>query len=165
MIPMLVMLQVVAGDTRAIEAKASAALATAQAVQAAQPPVCTSIPSPDTLSGSMGTGTPCTPRPDNTRPTQVIPTSATTAADGTFSGSWPGGFPSSPTTAMAQAKSTAEPYTCQLGTWTASTYSGKCWRISQQLTLPTLTTSLLGLVLPVAPTAPAGVTVSIVGRQ
>ncbi|MGY2732412.1 hypothetical protein [Sphingomonas sp. UYP23] len=149
----------------ATNAAIAAAQAKADAATAAIPPVCSSAPAADTVGGTAGVGPPCTPKADAARSTQVMPSQATTAADGTFSGSWPGTFPAAPTTAFASAKTTADPYTCQVGTFTTTTYSGKCWKQTQTLTLPATATALLALQLTTAAVAPAGITVMVVGRQ
>jgi hypothetical protein len=136
------------------------------AVRSIVPATCDAVPAPDTAGGTMGSGNPCIARKDAARATQVIPTSALTQLDGSFSGDWPmGGFPSSPTTAFAQAKTVVAPYTCQVGMWTATTYYGKCWEQTQTIKFPGTLTELLSLTITTAKVAPAGITVSITGRQ
>ncbi|SFR86687.1 hypothetical protein [Sphingomonas jatrophae] len=134
-------------------------------VAAAVPPTCVTAPATDTVGGTAGAGVPCVHRQDAASATVVMPATATTLADCTFSGAWPGTFTSAPTTAFASAKTTADPFTCQVGTATTTGFAGKCWKQAQSLTLPSLATNLLGLTLPTAPAAPAGITVMVVGRQ
>ena len=133
-------------------------------VAQAMPPVCAGAPPSDTPLGTAGVAAPCTRRGDAAAATLVMPASATTASDGSFSGTWPGAFVFTPTTAMAAVKSTSDPYICQVIA-TTTTCSGKCWRAVQTMTLPTLAGSLLGLVLTPQTPAAAGLTVMVVGRQ
>jgi hypothetical protein len=152
-------------DLTATNVAIAAARAKADAAAAALPPTCSTVPAADTVGGTVGTGAACIPKADAARSTQVMPAQATTAADGTFSGSWPGTFPTTPTTAFASAKTTADPYTCQVATITTTGYAGKCWKKTQTITLPSTAIALLSLQLINAAAAPAGITVMIVGRQ
>lgn len=157
-------------SVRAIAENAAAVTASAvtpadlSAVAAAIPPACGTVPSSDTSTGSLGTGTACVRAPNASAKTNVMPATAVTAADGSFSGSWPSAFASAPTIAFAGIKSTSEPYLCQVGTFTPTTFSGKCWRLVQ-MTLPGVLTGLTNLVLVPFGNPPTGSTVMVSGRQ
>lgn len=138
---------------------------TLAALTAQLPPTCTTPPAADAVNGTAGTGPACVHRQDAAAATMVMPANAVTLADGTFTGSWPATFAAAPTTAMAAARTTTDPFTCQVGVATATSFSGKCWKGTTALTLPAAATALLGLVLAINPPAPAGITVMIVGRQ
>lgn len=144
--------------------EAAAARATADQAQAAVPAECATLPASDTATGTIGTGTACIHRPNAAAKTNVMPATAVTIVDGSFSGTWPATFPSVPTTAFAAVKSTSDPFICQVGSFTASNFSGKCWRL-MQMTLPGLATGLLNLVLVPFGAPPTGSTVMVVGRQ
>ena len=136
------------------------------AITAATPTPC-AAPLGDTLTGTTGTGTPCMARPDATRPTQVNRSSAVTATDGSFTGFWrpdQTALPSSPMTVVAQANTVSDPYNCQVGAWTTTSFTGKCWKLTAS-TLPATAVALPGFIVsPFTPSA-SGVPVSIVGRQ
>lgn len=143
-------------------------VALANAISAMTPAPCP-VPSADTLNGSAGTSPVCMTRPDASRPTQVQRLTVTTAADGTFSGTWPAAFTAAPVTywAVADVNSvTSAPYHCSFvaGTVTATAFSGKCWQIVAT-TLPTTVAALSGLVVSPLQNAAAGVTVRVSGRQ
>jgi hypothetical protein len=128
-------------------------------------PVCSNAPAPDTYGGTAGTGTPCTPRQDAARPTQVQTPSApvSTASDGTFSGSWKANFAANPSTTWAQANVTSAPYICQAVGTTAG-FTGKCWQLTTT-TLPSVLTGLYGLVISPFSNPAAGIPVSVGARQ
>lgn len=138
------------------------------AVASAMPPVCPVL-LPDTLTGSVGTQPQCTLRQDATRPTVIQATTVITASDGSFSGTWPTPFASTPVFRSAQVEITSAqqpPIDCSFiaGTVTATGFTGKCAQLTST-TLPTVATSLLGLVVSPIVNAAGGQTVRIVGRQ
>ena len=133
-------------------------------VQAAAPPVCTDPPPSPGMTATAGTDTACVRRKDATPATQVPPATATTASDGTFSGTWPAAFASPPSRALATVDG-ATSYHCQIITKTATAFTGKCWLVSTSMTLPTLATSLLGYVIPFLTSAAGGLTVNVFARQ
>ena len=120
------------------------------------PQPCAAAPPSDTLSGSAGSATPCTPRPDATRPTVVQAAIVSTDATGAWSVSWAKAFSSATPYINPQAinVSGSQPYVCNVSASTATTATGKCWQTTT-MTLPTLASSLLGLVI--NPTGTSGV--------
>lgn len=143
---------------------AQQAQATADSAVIATPPVCATTPAGDTYGGTVGVASACTPRQDAARPTQVQPTSTVTLADGTFSGNWPATFSTSPTSGFAAAKTTGDPYICQVAAMTTTAYSGKCWKVTAS-TLPALAPALLGYVVSTFTNPAAGLPIMVVGRQ
>jgi hypothetical protein len=108
-------------------------------------------------------------RPDAVRATQVQVTTVTTAADGSFSGTWPVPFIASPTGRLATVdiqSSSGAPIDCSFiaGSVSATGFAGKCWQVTAT-TLPTISTALLGLVISPINNAAGGLTVRVVGRQ
>lgn len=137
---------------------------TAQAAQAAVPSPCNTVPMQDTLTGTVGAGTPCTTRPDATRPTVIQAKTTTTAADATYSVTFDAPFASTPIYADARVYGATQPYLCTVTTLTATGASGKCFQLVAT-TLPTVATSLLGLVVSPFASAAAGLSVRVVARQ
>lgn len=127
-------------------------------------------PKQDALLASPGVLSRCMPRQDAVRATVIQATTAVTAADGTFAGSWPTPFTAAPTgrgAAVDVATSgAAAPYTCSFvaGSVTATSFSGKCWQIVAT-TLPTTLTAVVGLTVSPLANAAAGLTVRVTGRQ
>lgn len=133
---------------------------------ASVPPVCSVVPARDTYTGTVGTGAPCTPKVDNTRPTQVQAVTATTASDGTFTATFSPAFPSTPSYVHAEIGSSTNPFVCQIDMTnvTVSSASGKCFQVVTT-TLPGTLLALNGLLVsPIAPTT-AGLTVRVIARQ
>lgn len=148
--------------TTALAATAIQPTGLTSAITAATPGPC-SAPLPDTFAGSTGVGTPCMSRPDATRPTQVQPATATTAADGSWSATWPTTFGAVPMVATATILGGVPPYICSVISKTATTVTGKCYGVVST-TLPTLGTALLGLAVSPIANPGAGLTVMVVGR-
>lgn len=152
--------------TSAVSA-ATSGLATSSALTslaATVPVACTTTPMPDTLVGSVGTATPCSPRPDNTRPTVIQAKNTTTASDATWSVTFDTAFASTPIYADARVYGSTTPYICTVSSLSATAASGKCFQLVTT-TLPTLATSLLGLVVSPFVTAGSGLSVRVVARQ
>jgi len=133
------------------------------AVTSNMPPICVTPPSSDTLMGTAGTATACTPRQDASRRTIIQAKNTVTAADATYSITWDAPFATDPIYADARVYGTASPYLCTI-TATATGASGKCFQLVAT-TLPTLTTSLGGLVVSPISNAAAGLSIRVVGRQ
>lgn len=131
---------------------------------AAAMPVCSTVPASDTYTGSVGTLPPCMPPMDAARATQVQSTSATTASDGTFSGTWRTPFATVPQYAHAEVNSSTTPFVCQIATATAAGYSGKCFQVAST-TLPGTLLALGGLVVNPMNAASGGLAVKIIARQ
>ena len=144
---------------------AASASAAAASASAAIPAPCPTAPIPDSYSATPGTGTPCTTRPDATRQTVVQSARGTTATDGTFTIAWPSQslFATMPTYAHAEILSASAPYQCDVGSVSTTTITGKCFMLVSS-SLPTLATSLLGLVITPYGSA-SSLTVMVVGRQ
>lgn len=133
------------------------------AVLAATPSDC-AAPLPDTLTGSAGTASRCMPRADATRPTVIQAKDTTTATDATWAVTYDRALPAPPTYVDARIYGATTPYLCTVQTLTATSASGKCYQLVAT-TLPTLTTSLLGLVVSPFQAAGAGLSVRVVIRQ
>lgn len=169
MIPLAIVLQVVTPppadtSTFATKTEVQTVQQAAQAAQAAVPGPCNTVPMQDTLTGSVGAGTPCTTRPDATRPTVIQAKTATTAADATYSVTFDQPFATAPIYVDARVTGQAQPYLCTVTTWSATGASGKCFQLVAT-TLPVVSTSLLGLVVSPFVNAAAGLNVRVVARQ
>lgn len=118
------------------------------ALQSQVPQPCPAIPLPDTLNGAVGAGSPCVHRTDTARPTVVQAAIVTTDTLGNWSVTWAKPFTSSTPYINPQAINVLgqQPYTCNVSASTTTTASGKCWQ-AVTMTLPSVATSLLGLVL------------------
>lgn len=153
--------QTVAGqDLSAISAKATAALA-------AIPPVCTTAPASDTLSGTAGSATACTPHMDATRPTPVQAVNTTLNADCTWSVTFSRAFTSSAPVihaSVALPTGATQPVPCFPMARSATAASGKCF--PGQTTLLSLSIVTTGLTLNAfGNTCTAGLPVMVVGRE
>jgi hypothetical protein len=129
------------------------------------PQPCPDAPNPDTLSGAVGTGTPCAHRTDATRPTSLQAAIVTTDGTGAWTVTWAKAFNSPTPYINPQAINVLGqmPYTCNVATSTTTTASGKCWQ-AVTMTLPSLALNLLGLVL--NPTgAAASIQVRVAARE
>lgn len=151
-------------STFATKTEVQAAQQAAQTAQAAVPAPCNTIPMQDTLTGSVGAGTPCTTRPDATRPTVIQAKTTTTAADATYSVTFDQPFTTTPIYVDARVTGQAQPYLCTVTTWSTTGASGKCFQLVAT-TLPVVSTSLLGLVVSPFVNAAAGLNVRVVARQ
>jgi len=145
-------------------AKADAAATAAAQAQAAIPPVCATPPQQDTLTGSAGVGAMCTPRLDNSRATVIQAKTTTTLTDATWSVTFDAPFASTPIYADARVYGTTNPYLCTVTSLTTTSAGGKCYQLVAT-TLPTLTTSLAGLVISPFASAASGLSVRVVARQ
>jgi hypothetical protein len=136
------------------------------AIVAAIPSDCPA-PLSDALVATAGSQARCMPRPDAQRATLVQSLDVTTAADGTFTGSWPAAFATAPKGYIADipvSGTSSAPYKCSFITVTATGFSGKCYQIVAT-TLPTTATALLGLTISPLQNAAAGLSVRVIGRQ
>ena len=134
------------------------------AVAAIVPAPCGTVPSADTLNGTVGTGT-CYTRPSDTRPTVVQAAIVATDATGAWIVTWAKPFTSAAPYINPQAINTGgtQPYICNVSSSTASMATGKCWQTITS-TLPSVATSLLGLA--VNPTgAAASIQVRVAARD
>jgi hypothetical protein len=172
--------QVTAAANKADQAFDVASAATAKANAAAQPADITAAlaaatpsdcpaPLPDALIATAGNLPRCMPRQDAVRATQVQRAMVTTAADGTFSGTWSVPFPSAPGWYQADidiANATAAPYKCSFvaSTVTATGFSGRCVQLIAT-TLPATLAAVLGLTVSPIANAAGGLTVRVAGRQ
>jgi hypothetical protein len=159
--------QAAAANAASIAATAVQPADLSNAIAAATPGDCPA-PMGDALVASAGTQPRCMPRPDAVRATQVQRTSVVTAADGSFSGTWPVAFPSAPGWYQADidiAGVSTAPYKCSFvaGTVTATSFTGKCTQLVST-TLPATVTALLGLTVSPIQNASSGLTVRIAGR-
>jgi len=133
------------------------------AITAATPNPC-STPLPDTYTGSAGSASPCMPRQDATRPTQVQSGTTATDSTGNFSGTFAVPFGSAPSYVHAEINSLTNPFICQIGSATATGYTGRCFAVAST-TLPGTLLALSGLVVsPITPTT-AGQVVKVIARQ
>jgi hypothetical protein len=123
------------------------------AVQAAIPPVCSTAPAKDTLNGSVGSAAPCTPAPDNTRPTAVQRANTSLAADCTWSVAFSRAFTSSTPIVHASIILAAAtmPMPCIVLARSTTAANGKCF--PAQTSLLNLSIITAGLTL-----APFGTT-------
>lgn len=133
------------------------------AITAATPSDC-GVPAQDTYTGSAGTGPRCMPKADASRPTQVQTSTASTAADGTFSGTWPVPFSATPSYARADINVADRPHVCSVLTLTAVSYTGKCYAVAST-TLPGTLVALGGLVVSPVTNPSTGLTVRVIARQ
>lgn len=130
------------------------------AMAAAVPSTCGTAPASDTLNGSTGTGTPCTPRADATRATVVQRANATTDASGSFSVTWSRSFVSStPVVSVKPVLSAGTKGDCGFTTVNATTASGSCW------TYQSVVVSILGSTVNPVASAAAGIRVMLVGGE
>jgi len=169
MIALMLALQVVTPppadtSTFATKTEVQSVQQAAQAAQAAVPAPCNTVPMQDTLTGTVGAGTPCTTRPDATRPTVIQAKTTTTAADATYSVTFDAPFSTTPIYVDARVTGVNQPYLCTVATWSATGASGKCFQLVAT-TLPTVSTSLLGLAISPFANAAAGLNVRVVARQ
>lgn len=128
------------------------------------PQPCPDAPVADTLTGTVGSSAPCAHRADAARPTSVQAAIVTTDTTGNWTVTWAKPFASATPYINPQAINTGiQPYICNVASSTTTTASGKCWQ-TVTMTLPSVTTSLLGLVL--NPTgAAASIQVRIAARE
>lgn len=133
------------------------------AIAAATPDDC-GVPAADTYTGTAGSGPRCMPKADAARPTQVQTSNSTTAADGTFSGTWPVPFATAPSYARADINTVDRPHICSVLTTTATGYSGKCYAVAST-TLPGTLLALGGLVVSPVINPTAGLAVRVIARQ
>lgn len=134
-----------------------------EAITAATPDTCT-MPQPDTLTGSAGSGPRCMPRVDNTRPTVIQAKTGLTAADATWSVTFDRAFDTVPIYVDARIYGNSQPYLCTVQTTTTTGASGKCFQLVAT-TLPATALALLGLVVSPFQAAGAGLSVRVVARQ
>lgn len=134
------------------------------ALQAAMPAPCPGTQLADTLNGTVGSGTPCTVRVDAARPTVVQAAIVTTDASGNWSVTWAKAFANATPYINPQAINTGtQPYICNVSSSTTTGATGRCWQTVTS-TLPSLATSLLGLVI--NPTsAAASIQVRVAARE
>ena len=111
----------------AANSTASAASTAANNALAAVPPICTSTPSKDTLNGSVGSASACTPLGDNTRPTAVQAGNTILAANCTFTISFARAFTSAtPFVYAAVVDSSGNQMPCKIQTRTTQVETGVC---------------------------------------
>lgn len=147
------------------QAKAKAASDAAAAAQAAIPPVCTTTPAGDTLNGTVGNSTACTPPANNTRPTAVQSGNTTLAADCTFSITFARSFTSStPFIYAAVVDNTNTQMPCKIKTRSSSGGTGVCAQAQSTVLSLSIVTSGITL-LPFGSTCTAGTPVMFVGRE
>lgn len=147
-----------------VDAANVATKADVRAVESAMPAPCDTVPLRDTLTGTIGTGSPCTTRPDATRPTVIQAKTTVTAADATYSVTFDAPFASTPIYADARVYGASQPYLCTVTTLTATGAAGKCFQLVAT-TLPVASTALLGLVISPIASAASGLSVRVVARQ
>jgi hypothetical protein len=135
----------------------------ADAIVQSTPGTCP-MPERDTLSGSAGVGDRCMPRSDNSRPSVIQAKTTITAADSSYSVTFDVPFPSTPIYADARVYGVDQPYICTVKTLTTTGATGRCFQLVAT-TLPTLTTSLLGLVVSPVASAAGNLSVRVVARQ
>lgn len=147
--------------------EAATALQQASAAQAAVPPVCISVPTIDTLSGTVGTSTPCTPPANNTRPTSVQAANTTLNADCSWAVTFARAFTSSTPIIYASVvlpSGATQPVPCFATVRSSTTNSGKCF--PGQTTLLNLSIVTSGLSLNAfGSICTAGTAVMVVGRE
>lgn len=95
---------------------------------------------------------------------QFLGMSVPTASDATWSVTFDTAFASTPIYADARVYGSTTPYICTVSSLSATAASGKCFQLVTT-TLPTLATSLLGLVVSPFVTAGSGLSVRVVARQ
>lgn len=132
-------------------------------IAAATPDPCTP-PMADTLVASAGSGPRCMPRTDATRATVIQAKTTITATDSTWAVTFDAAFPTIPIYADARVYGASQPYLCTVQTLTTAGASGKCYQLVAT-TLPTVATSLLGLVVSPVSSAASGLSVRVVARQ
>lgn len=128
------------------------------------PQPCGTVPSPDTLNGTVGSGG-CFTRPTDTRPTVVQAATVTTNGSGVFTVTWAKTFATTNPFINAQPinPSGSQPYICNITSSTATAVTGQCWQ-TLTMTLPSIALSLLGLVLNPTGVA-ASISVRVAGRD
>jgi len=149
----------------AAQSAAQAAQAQASAAAAAIPPVCSMAPARDTLNGSVGAATACTPLSDNTRPTAVQAGNTTLAANCTFTITFARAFTSAtPFVYAAVVDSSGNQMPCKIQSRSTQTETGVCAPAnSTALNLSIVTTGLT--LTPFGTTCTAGTPVMFVGRE
>lgn len=135
------------------------------AVQANIPPVCSTVPAADTLLGTNGTASACTPKQDNTRPTAVQAGNTTLLADCTFSITFTRAFTSAtPFVYAAVVDNTGTQMPCKIKTRSTTGATGVC-NPAQSTALTTAIIALGLNVVPFATVCTAGTVVTFVGRE
>lgn len=154
-------------DTSALASKSEvqAAASAASAAQAAIPPVCSTIPPKDTLTGSIGSALACTPRSDRTALLDVQTGNTTLGADCSFSFTFARSFTSaSPFVYAAVVNSSSTQMPCKIQARSATGASGTC--APAQTVALNLAAVTAGLnVAPFGTTCTAGTPVMFVGRE
>lgn len=144
-----------AGDTSALATKAELA-----AVQSQMPLPSTTVPPAEQVAPTVGTSMRYR-RMDDVQPRITRATKCTLVAGGTCSVTY-AAIPSTDPNVIAFAVNAgSQPIICgPSADATATTATIKCF-ITQPTTLPALATSLLGLLIPITVTAPAGTVVQV----
>ncbi|UMY16660.1 hypothetical protein MMB17_18535 [Methylobacterium organophilum] len=116
-------------DLSSYQTKADAA-AQNSVIQSQVPSPCASVPTSDTLMGTVGSANCYVPR-DASRPTVVQAGNVQTSVDGSWSVTWARPFSSSsPIVIALPVNGSTSPATCNVALRTASGASGRCWQSS-----------------------------------
>lgn len=152
-------------DVTAAANAAAAAQASANAAQASIPGVCTVPPANGTLTGAVGTATPCTSRPDGNAQTPVQGGNTTLAANCAWSITFARAFVSSvPLVWASVVDSTGAQMPCKVQTRSSTTATGVC--APAQSTVLNLSIVTSGLSLnPFSAICTAGIPVMVGGRE
>lgn len=149
-------------DTSSLATKAEVQAAQTAATNAAAnscPPSST-VPPMETVGGAGGSATTCR-RSDAVQPRITRAKSCTLVSGGTCTVTYEALPSSDPNIIAVAINSGAQPIMCgPTAAATTTSVSIKCF-VTQPTTLPALATSLLGLLIPVTTTAPAGTVVQI----
>lgn len=134
--------------------------ATKAEMTAAMPLPSTAAPPAETPGGALGSSMRYR-RADDVQPRITRATTVTTAADGTFSGTWAMALSAAPTIIMTPINAGSQPIQCNLTSApTTTTFAGKCW--TAQTTLLNLSIITAGLTLAPATASSAGVSVQVI---
>lgn len=129
--------------------------AAVSAAVAAAPQPCATVPAPDTLTGTVGSG--CYAPGNAARPTAVQRAVVTTDATGAWSLTWAKSFAVAPALSLKPIMSGTTKGDCGVSSSTATGATGTCW------TYQTTVVTLLGASVSPIATAAAGVQVMVVG--
>lgn len=129
------------------------------------PPTCATVPPTDTLTGSVGASTPCTPRTDRTAILDVQAGDTLLAANCTFSMTFARAFSNAtPFVYAAVVDSGGAQMPCKVQSRSSTVVSGICnGAQSTVLNLSIVTTGLT--LLPFGTTCTAGTPVMVIGRN
>lgn len=153
------------GQVQDASSAAASAQSLATSALTAIPPACVVAPTGDTLNGTVGNGTPCTPPVNNTRPTAVQAGNTTLAADCSFSISFARAFTSSvPFVYAAVVNASGGVMPCTVSSRSSTTAAGKCQGAQPTVLSLSLVTTGLTL-LPFGTSCTAGTPVMFVGRE